>query len=89
MAFSKKDLIKINGYNEAFIGWGSEDREIAIRLINAGIKKQFLKNSGICYHLCHSTPSKEKELKNEELMKLAIETKSTWASDGLNKYIHS
>jgi glycosyltransferase involved in cell wall biosynthesis len=89
MAFYKNDLIKVNGYNEAFTGWGSEDREIAIRLINAGIKKQFLKNSGICYHLYHSTPSKEKEFKNEELMKLAIETKSTWASDGLNKYFHS
>jgi glycosyltransferase involved in cell wall biosynthesis len=89
MAFFKKDLLKVNGYNESFTGWGSEDREVAIRLINTGIKKQFLKNSGICYHLYHPSPSKEKELKNEELMKLAIETKSTWASDGLNKYLHS
>lgn len=87
MAFFKKDLLKVNGYNESFNGWGSEDREIAIRLINAGRKKQSLKNSGICYHLYHSSPSKEKELKNEELMKLAIETKSIWADDGLNKYL--
>ena len=89
MAFFKKDLLKVNGYNEAFTGWGSEDREIAIRLINGGIKKQFLKNSGICYHLYHPSSSKEKETKNEELMRLAIETKSTWANDGLNKYLHS
>lgn len=89
MAFFKKDLIKVNGYNEAFSGWGSEDREIAIRLINAGIKKQFLKNSGICYHLYHHSSSKEKELKNENLMIRAIKMKSAWTDDGLNKYLNS
>jgi glycosyltransferase involved in cell wall biosynthesis len=88
MAFFKKDLIKVNGYNESFTGWGSEDREIAIRLINAGLKKNVLKNGGICYHLNHSSPSKEKELKNEDLMKEAIASKSVWASDGLDKYLH-
>jgi glycosyltransferase involved in cell wall biosynthesis len=88
MAFFKSDLLKVNGYNEAFTGWGSEDREIAIRLINAGVKKRFLKNGGICYHLNHSTPSKEKELGNEDLMNQAIASRSVWAEDGLNKYVH-
>lgn len=88
MAFFKKDLLKVNGYNESFTGWGSEDREIAIRLINAGVKKHFLKNGGICYHLHHSSPSKEKELRNEELMKQAVASKSVWANDGLDKYLH-
>jgi glycosyltransferase involved in cell wall biosynthesis len=43
MAFFKADLVKVNGYNETFNGWGSEDRELCIRLINAGIKKQAIK----------------------------------------------
>ena len=89
MAFFKTDLIKVNGYNETFTGWGSEDREITIRLMNAGVKKLFLKNGGICYHLYHTSPSKEKEMQNEELMNKAIVSKSTWAEDGLNKYLFS
>jgi predicted glycosyltransferase involved in capsule biosynthesis len=89
MAFFKKDLLKVNGYNESFTGWGSEDREIAIRLINAGVKKHFLKNGGICYHLNHSSPSREKELRNEELMRDAITSRAVWANDGLNKYLRS
>jgi glycosyltransferase involved in cell wall biosynthesis len=89
MAFFKSDLLKVNGYNEAFTGWGSEDREIAIRLINAGVKKRFLKNGAICYHLDHTTPSKERELGNENLMIDAINSRSVWADDGLNKYLNS
>ena len=89
MAFFKSDLLKVNGYNESFTGWGSEDRELAIRLINAAVKKHFLKNGGICYHLNHPSPSREKELRNEELMKEAIASRSVWADDGLNKYLHS
>jgi len=89
MAFFKADLLKVNGYNEAFTGWGSEDREIAIRLINAGVKKQFLKNGGICYHLFHPSPSKETELRNEKMMNDAIFSRSIWATEGLKKYLHS
>ena len=89
MAFFTSDLLKVNGYNEVFTGWGSEDREIAIRLINAGVKKQFLKNGGICYHLYHPSPSKEQELRNEKMMNDAIFSKSIWASEGLKKYLHS
>jgi len=87
MAFFKEDLLKVNGYNESFTGWGSEDREIAIRLINAGVKKRFLKNAGICYHLYHPSPSKEKEITNEDLMDQAIEKHVVWAPDGLNRYL--
>lgn len=87
MAFFKKDLLAINGYNESFEGWGCEDREIAVRLINSGTKKQFLKNGGICYHLYHKTPSKENEEKNECLMKEAMDKQSTWIEDGLSKYL--
>jgi glycosyltransferase involved in cell wall biosynthesis len=89
MAFFTTDLLKVNGYNEAFTGWGSEDREIAIRLINAGVKKQFLKNGGICYHLYHPSTSKEKELRNEKMMNDAIFSRSIWAKEGLKKYLHS
>eukprot|EP01034_Spumella_vulgaris_P002141 gene2141-2791_t len=29
MAFWKEDLVRVNGYNECFTGWGREDNEIA------------------------------------------------------------
>ena len=87
MAFFKKDLITVNGYNEAFKGWGSEDREIAIRLINAGIKKQSIKMGAVCYHLYHKLTSKHNALENEALRDEAITKKLVSAQEGLNKYL--
>ena len=87
MAFWKKDLLTVNGYNEAFVGWGREDSEIAIRLMNAGIKKQFIKMGGVCYHLYHREASRELETKNISMMEDAIQKKLIIAEEGLNKYI--
>jgi glycosyltransferase involved in cell wall biosynthesis len=86
MAFWKKDLQLVNGYNENFTGWGREDSELAIRLINAGIKKRFLKMGGVSFHLYHKEASREMEEKNVQLMKDAVTNKATWAPNGLNNY---
>ena len=86
MAFWKKDLLLVNGYNEAFHGWGREDSEIAIRLINAGISKRFLKFGGITYHLYHKEADREMEAGNIRIMEAAIEKKLVAVPDGLDKY---
>ena len=86
MAFWKKDLMAVNGYNEDFTGWGKEDSEIAIRLINNKIKKRFLKFGGISYHLFHKESAREMEKTNTEMMEQAVIKKLTWASNGLDKY---
>jgi len=89
MAFWKNDLVKINAYNEEFTGWGKEDSELAIRLINAGVKKQFIKTGGICYHLYHKEASRELELRNLKMMNDAITNKTTWAQKGLGQYLNN
>ena len=32
----RDDLVRVNGYNEDFVGWGREDSELAVRLMNTG-----------------------------------------------------
>lgn len=87
MAFWKEDLLRVNGYNEAFKGWGSEDREIAIRLVNAGVKKQSVKMGAVCYHLFHQVAAKTAEQQNEKLMHAAIAENRVLAPEGLSKYL--
>ncbi len=87
MSFWKSDLVKVNGYNESFIGWGREDSELAIRLINAGVKKKFLKMGGIVYHLYHNEASRLQEQANVDLMNRAIKQKTTWCENGMNQYL--
>jgi len=87
MAFWKDDLLKVNGYNEKLTGWGKEDSELAIRLINAGVQKKFLKMGGITYHLYHPEASRDNEEMNTRFMNDAIESGSVWADHGLDQYL--
>jgi glycosyltransferase involved in cell wall biosynthesis len=68
MAFWKKDLISVNGYNEAFKGWGKEDNDLAIRLRNAGLKLHFIKFGAIVYHLEHRGVKMDLLAQNESLL---------------------
>jgi glycosyltransferase involved in cell wall biosynthesis len=87
MSFWRRDLLAVNGYNEAFTGWGKEDSELAIRLVNAGIKKQFIKAGGICYHLYHKEAARNMEQRNTDIMNDAIAKKVTWADKGIETYV--
>ena len=47
VSYWREDFIAINGYNEDFEGWGREDSDLAIRLLNNGIAGKRLKFCGI------------------------------------------
>jgi len=86
MAFWKKDLISVNGYNEAFEGWGKEDNEIAYRLANASITKRALKFGGVAYHLHHKEQCRELCEKNKGLLMQTIGSGLKTCELGLNQY---
>jgi len=87
MAFWKEDLIRVNGYNEEFKGWGSEDNEIAVRLMNAGLKKRAIKFGGIVFHIDHPEQCRSKSNINEHHLINAIKNKITYCSHGLSQYL--
>jgi hypothetical protein len=43
----------VNGFNEAFEGWGKEDMELGLRLQFSGVRVRNLRNKVIQYHLTH------------------------------------
>lgn len=86
MAFWKKDLVAVNGYNEAFEGWGKEDNEIACRLSNANITKRALKFGGIAYHLHHKEQCRGLCEKNNGLLMQTIGSGLKTCALGLNQY---
>ena len=82
LAFWREDFIAINGYNNLFQGWGSEDNEFAARLINAGVMKQRLKLAAICYHLHHKCNSTSQYAINERRYTETIINKITFCLNG-------
>ncbi|CAL1521339.1 glycosyltransferase family 2 protein [Chitinophaga sp. MM2321] len=87
MSFWKKDLITVNGYDENFTGWGMEDNDIAVRLLNAGIRKKFIKMGGVAFHLYHHENSRGKHQENSVLVKAAVSSKKIKADKGILEYL--
>ncbi len=86
-AFWKQDLIDVNGFNEAFQGWGREDSDICLRLNNNGIDRINLKFAGIAYHLCHVEAQRTSLAANDEILEMAIREKQTFCEKGLDQYL--
>ncbi|MBB5620250.1 glycosyltransferase involved in cell wall biosynthesis [Pedobacter cryoconitis] len=87
MAFWRNDLLKVNGYNEAFTGWGREDNEIGLRLIHSGIRKRIIKFSAIVFHIYHPEKTRAGLNINDQLMQNTAEEKLTYCEKGLNQYL--
>lgn len=53
----RKDIIKINGFNEE-MQYGGQDREFGQRMFNMGLKSKQIRYSAILLHLNHKRPYK-------------------------------
>ena len=87
MAFWRQDLIRVNGYNEAFSGWGREDNEIGLRLINSGVDKRIIKFSGIVYHIYHPEKTRIGLEVNDQILKQTARNHLIRTELGLNQYL--
>ena len=84
LAFYRKDCLYINGFNNQFEGWGREDSEFAIRLINSGVKRKNVRFNAIQFHLWHNENSRISLEKNNEMLEDAINKEFYWCEDGIN-----
>jgi glycosyltransferase involved in cell wall biosynthesis len=86
-AFHKQDAISVNGFNEEFVGWGREDSEFTVRLINNGIRRRNMKFNGVAYHLFHQMNDRNRLGDNDEILRRTIERKLTWCAKGIDQYL--
>lgn len=85
MAFYKQDALKINGFNESFVGWGREDSEFVVRFLNNGGVMRKIKFSALAYHLHHPENTRDMLEENHKIYLESIEEKKTWCERGLEQ----
>lgn len=85
-AYWKSDLLRVNGFNEAFVGWGREDNEIAARLYNVGVHRRNLKFQALAIHLHHPPRHPSGINPNDVILHQAIERNATWCALGLDRH---
>ena len=83
MSFYKSDCVAINGFNEAFVGWGREDSEFVARFLFNGGEMRRLKFSAIAYHLFHPENSRAMLESNHNIYLQTLANKSRYCKQGI------
>ena len=87
MAFFREDFFNINGFNNDFEGWGREDTEFIVRMINSGINRKNLRFNAIQFHLWHNENPRNSLLRNNEILEHAIKNRNDWCENGINSIL--
>jgi len=87
MSFFKEDFLRINGFNNDFEGWGREDSEFALRMINYGLIRNNIKHLAIQYHLWHHEESRESLIQNDLILEVAAKNKIIRCKNGISEFI--
>lgn len=85
LAVFRSDFTKVNGFNEDYVGWGREDADLAMRLMNSGIKRYDAPFSALVYHLWHEENSRLQLSANDQILTNTIATGATFCRNGLSK----
>jgi glycosyltransferase involved in cell wall biosynthesis len=81
----REDLVRVNGFDERFVGWGPEDKELAARLGHAGVECLYLKHAAVAFHLWHPTRAPAAGVNpNDRLLETTIATRATRCELGLD-----
>jgi len=87
LAMWRHNFVAVNGYNEAFVGWGREDSELAVRLANLGVQRFDARGWALCYHLWHPPASRAGLSTNDELLAEAQRTGLARCQKGLDGHL--
>ena len=86
-AFWREDALRVNGFNEEFVGWGREDSEFIARLMNSGVRRQNVKFNALAYHLYHAINDRKHLSKNDRILQQTINQKLRWCEHGLQQHL--
>lgn len=87
MAFWRKDVFEINGFDNEFVGWGREDTEFTERMLNYGVNRLYLKFSGVAFHLYHEEKPRTSVPGNDERLQMTVLEKKSKCENGLDRFL--
>ncbi|MFQ5581214.1 MAG: glycosyltransferase family 2 protein [Mariprofundaceae bacterium] len=80
----RDDLIRINGFDESYEGWGREDSDLVARLFHAGLTRRNLHGMPVL-HLWHDEYSRKRLDANDDLLQACIHERRIEARTGLKQ----
>lgn len=87
LAVWKQDLIQINGFDEAYSGWGLEDSDIVIRMLRSHIHRKSGRFLLPVMHLWHKENDRSHLLENRNRLNDLMKSDRVYASCGVSQYL--
>jgi glycosyltransferase involved in cell wall biosynthesis len=85
--FWRDDLVAVNGFNGAMEGWGREDNELAVRLLNRGLVRRNIRQAALACHLWHPERPRDQVSTNEAVLHATIAAGLSRCVTGLDRYL--
>ena len=82
----REDLIRVNGLDESYEGWGLEDSDLVIRLLHAGVKHKNARFAAPVFHLWHREQNRQGLLDNQRRLDDLLRSETVRAAVGLDRY---
>jgi glycosyltransferase involved in cell wall biosynthesis len=83
-----EDFRRVRGFDESFEGWGFEDSDLAVRLLNAGVRRKEGAFATGVLHLWHRENDRRHEGRNWELLQQRIRSGEVLPVQGVNSNSH-
>ena len=82
----RADLMRINGLDESYSGWGLEDSDLVIRLLHAGVRHKSARFAAPVFHLWHRENDRSRLPENQRLLEALLASDRVAAQLGLSQY---
>lgn len=82
----RSDLVRVNGLDESYEGWGLEDSDLVIRLLHAGVKHKTARYAAPVFHLWHREQDRHALPQNQKRLAELLRSSTVRAAVGLDQY---
>ncbi len=89
MSVWRDDLLRVNGLDESYEGWGLEDSDLVIRLLHAGVKHKSARFAAPVFHLWHAENDRGQLVRNQQRLDALLNSSQTRAIRGLDQYLNA
>jgi len=87
LAFWREDALRVNGFDEQFVGWGREDSEFVARMQHSGVRRLQLKFAAVAFHLWHPEASRALLPRNQEILERTLTDHATRCELGVARHL--
>ncbi len=82
----REDLLRVNGLDESYIGWGQEDSDLVVRMIRAGLINKSARFAAPVLHLWHKENDRSHLEENKRRLQQVLNATHVRAFKGLDQY---